>query len=275
MKRRMLCFAVAAFGLSAGAASADPVRLAQAVPALLPAHEIATIVRSAGFVPLSPAVRRGERYVLRATARDGREMRVIVDARGGGIVSAVPVPAEVAMPGEKLGPYERMAAPGYIPPLEPPPGVHQSGPPVVYEGDRPLIYDRRPLEPVPPAPPSRGTRLGAREPGPELVEPPPIMRDEGTLPPPPERFPQRAMPGPAQKPAAKPAAKPGDSPAEKPAPVKRAAAPPSATPLPKPKPAADPGPATGAKPAEAVPAAAQAAPAESPQGKIDPRSLPH
>lgn len=281
MKLRMICFA-AAIGLSVTSASADPVRFAQAMPAMLPAHEIATIVRSAGFIPMSPAMRRGESYVLRASAPDGREMRVTVNARRGGIVSAVPVgPAEDAMPGERLGPYERIAPPGYIAAPEPP-GVYRSGPPVVYEGDRPVIFERRPMEAIPNAPP-RGPRVGARDIQPDLTDPD-IMREEGALPPPPERFPQRAAPQPAQKPAAKPA------------PVKRAAAPPPATPLPKPKPVAEPGrssaeaekpAAESGKPVEAWPgtetgkppaeAAKPAAPAASPtpQAKPDPRSLPH
>ena len=225
MKQRILCVVWAAIGLSMSAAAADPVRMAQAIPGMLPAHEIAGIVRSAGFVPISPAMRRGESYVLRATAPDGREMRVIVSARGGDIVSAVPVIDDVR--GEPIRPQ------GYI---------YEAAPPIMYEGDRPL---RRPLAPVPNA---RGARAAVPDAEP-LAEPPVIMREErgehGLLPPPPERFQQRAAP---------PVAAP--KPAAKPAPVKRAAA----TPLPKPRPAAV---ATPAPP----PAAAE--------GKVDARALPH
>jgi hypothetical protein len=215
---------------------------------MLPAHEVATIVRSAGFVPLSPAFRRGETYVIRATRPDGREVRVMVDARRGQITSAVPVAAATrgGPPRERLGAYERMddddpdAPDGYIPP--PPRGVYQSGPPVVYEGGRPLIYDRRPAEPVPNA---RG-----------VDAPPPIVREgggePGLLPPPPERFPPRAAPPAAPKPAAKPA------------PVKRASA---APPLPKPKPAAA---ADASAPADAEPQ-----PQPAPERKPDARELPH
>jgi hypothetical protein len=248
---------------------AEPLRLAQAVPPMLPAHEIATIVRSAGFVPVSPVMRRGGVYVLRASAPDGQEMRLTVEARRGRILSAQPVPDEVALPGERLGPYERIAPPGYIDPIEVDRG--RSGPPVVIEGGRPLIYERRPGEPIPPA--RDGVRYGAREP--EIDAPPPIIREEGgALPPPPERFPQRVGPGAAPKPApAKPAA-------DKSAPVKRAAAGPP--PLPRPKPVA----ASAAEPSkqswESQAAESQAAssapdkPAAAPAPtKPDPRALPH
>ena len=261
MKQRILCVAWAAVGLSMSAAAADPVRVAQAIPGMLPAHEIATIVRSAGFVPISPAMRRGESYVLRATAPDGREMRVIVTARSGEIVSALPVVAAARSgpPGERLAPYERMTPPEPIPPQG---YVYEAAPPIVYEGDRPL---RRPLAPVPNAPP-RGARAAVpdAEHNSPLAEPPVIMREErgehGLLPPPPERFQQRAPPPAAPKPAAKPA------------PVKRAAA----TPLPKPRPAAeaDKPAAEANKPAAAASPPPPAPPAAA-DDKVDARALPH
>ena len=91
--------------------------------------------------------------------------------------------------------------------------------------------------------------------------PPPLMREErgehGLLPPPPERFPQRALPPPAK-------------PAAKPTPVKRAAA----TPLPKAKPVVE-----SNKPAtEGVlssPGTASPASQEAPASKPDARALPH
>lgn len=245
MKQRILGLAIL-IGLSASAAAADPVRIAQAIPHLLPAHEIVDLVRAAGFRPISPAMLRGDTYVLRAIGPDGRELRVVVMARSGDIVSTAPVVAAGPV-GERLGPYERMDGPTYVAPV----------PPIMHENDRPL---RRPLASVPHAP-----RPDLQD-GPIYVEPPTNMRDDrapreergehGLLPPPPERFPSRAVapPPPAQKPAAKPA------------PVKRAAASP---PLPKPKPAEINADApTGATPA-AAPAAAPAAP------KVDARSLPH
>lgn len=254
-----LLFALTAIGLSVSAAHADPVRVAQAIPGMLPASEVAAVVRSAGFVPISPAMRRGNSYVLRASAPDGREVRVIVGARNGEIVSASPVVA-AAPAGERLGPYERMEGP-------PPQGYVRPAPPIIYENDRPMA---RPAAPIPNVP-SRAARAAvpeAREYGPPpSAEPPMIMREErgehGLLPPPPDRFPPRAV-APAEKPAA-----------ARPASVKRAAA----TPLPKPKPATEAAPPTGEVQRwgeqPATPAAPPAPAPSVPEGKVDARALPH
>ncbi|MET0879351.1 MAG: hypothetical protein ABWY14_19630 [Tardiphaga sp.] len=224
-----LLFALTAIGLSVSAAHADPVRVAQAIPGMLPASEVAAVVRSAGFVPISPAMRRGNSYVLRASAPDGREVRVIVGARNGEIVSASPVVA-AAPAGERLGP----------------------------------------AAPIPNVPPraARAAVPEAREYGPPpSAEPPMIMGEErgehGLLPPPPDRFPPRAV-APAEKPAA-----------ARPASVKRAAA----TPLPKPKPATEAAPPTGEVQRwgeqPATPAAPPAPAPSVPEGKVDARALPH
>jgi len=254
VKQRLLG-AVTALGLSVAAAQADPVRLAQAIPGLLPAPEIAAIVRSAGFEPLSPAMRRGDSYVLRAARRDGREVRLVISARSGEIVSATPVVA-AGPGGERLGPMD--GPPGYVPP------------PIIHERDIPM---RRPLANVPRSPDGLVPEMD--EPMPPSGAAPNVPREErgehGLLPPPPERFPPRAAPAPA----------PPQKPAAKPAPVKRA----SATPLPKPRPAgsetsATPEeqpqqpPAPAAAPSAAPPPAAPA-PSAAPAGKVDPRSLPH
>ena len=53
----------------------------------LPPYEVITIVRSTGLDPLGPPMRRGPNYVLRATDEDDQEVRVVVDARSGDIVS--------------------------------------------------------------------------------------------------------------------------------------------------------------------------------------------
>lgn len=276
MKQRILGAGLSlslALGVAMSAASD-----VQAAPAMLPAHEVVTIIRSAGFVPISPAMRRGETYVLRATAPDGQEVRVIVDARRGEVLSARPVtPAMGERLGayERMGPYERMggydadAPERYIPP----PGVYEAAPPpVVYEGGRPLV--RRPAEGVPVAPPrSARSAVPEAQDDPPISAQPPIMREErgehGLLPPPPERFPQRATPA-APKPETKPAPKPAA------VPVKRAAAAPQATPLPKPRPDAQPAPAAPAAAAPAAAPPAASAPVQAaPEPKVDPRSLPH
>jgi hypothetical protein len=188
-------------------------------------------------------MRRGAFYVMRAAAPNGREMRVIVDGRRGRVVSASPVVA--AAPGVP-GPYERIDGPnpraGYIPPGAPDDDDDDMEPPA-------MIPPRNQSAAIPASPP------------------PVIMGDEraepGMLPPPPERFPQRAAP-------AKPAARP--------APVTRAAAAlPAAPPLPKPRPAAEADEVAKSEtpPASWPGAETPPAPQPAPDGKVDPRALPH
>ena len=273
MKQQML-YAALTLGLSvANSAVAEPVRVTQAMSGLLPAYEAATIVRSAGLNPISPAFRRGETYVLRAVGRDGREMRVVVDARYGEIMSIAPVMSAARSappaggerdPYDRMDPYEPIARDDDLPPAT----VYRSGPPVVYEGDRPLVYERRPVAPIPNAP----SRTGQRPSPPEIAEltPPSEQRimtpergEHGFLPPPPERFPQRAAPSAPAKPTAKPI------------PAKRAAAP-IAPPLPKPRPAAQANPAP--TPQAAWPSATDASPMPPPVPEAKPSgatAVPH
>jgi len=239
--------------LFATQAMAEPLRLAQAQADVLPPYEIVTILRSTGLNPLDRPVRRGPNYVLRAVDGGGEEVRVVVDARGGEVLSVTPLatasrgPLPGPRPGTYLGPYEPMD-PGYIPPGPPPPGVYGAGPPVVYEADEPVIYGVRPPAGVPGAPPPRQqavtpplTRSSPDIASAPLDEPHVIMAPDsapGLLPPPPERFPQRAAPPPA-KPVKRTAA-------TTPKPVK-----PKVAPLPKPRPGD--ATATGSVPAATTP----------------------
>ena len=86
MKQRMLCVdIVRAIGLSVtAAAAAEPVRIAQAMPAMLPAYEVATIVRSVGLRADQPGDAAAARPTCCAPpAATAGEMRVVVDARRG------------------------------------------------------------------------------------------------------------------------------------------------------------------------------------------------
>ena len=58
--------------------------------ALLPPYEITTSVRSMGLEPISPPVRRGDRYVLRAIDGRGAEVTVVADALSGRILLVRP-----------------------------------------------------------------------------------------------------------------------------------------------------------------------------------------
>jgi hypothetical protein len=135
MKQRLLYAVLATFAVAAPVA-AEPQRLAQNFVAdALPPYEIVTIIRSAGLDPLGPPLRRGSSYALHAIGGDDREVRVLVDARSGEILSITPMRTASRLPhgGVTLGPYERMP-PGYIP----------AGPPVEYEDEPPVSYGTRP-----------------------------------------------------------------------------------------------------------------------------------
>ena len=238
MTQRMVCAAVLALALASPAAAEPATRLAQARSDVLPPHEILTILRSTALSPIGRPVRRGDTYVLRAIDEDyGDELRVVVDARNGEILSMTPADggARTAAPGAGIGPAGPM-----------PPGAYRSGPPsIIYEEGPPPGYGRPPGAIAPPPP---GRYSSAPPTGPSAAPPtiPPSVsgatgstppsepqdfaapgNDAGPLPAPPERFPQRAAPPPAAKPAPPPrraAAAPTSS------------TPPSSTPLPKPRP---------------------------------------
>lgn len=253
VKHRLIYGALALLALSAPAAAQG------FEPGTLPPHEILTMLRSTGLDPLGQPVRRGPNYVLRAIDDNDREVRVVVSARSGGIVSVTPIATASRMPPPRGGgtePYERMPE-GYLPPG----GPGSYGPLIVDEDDDalpPRGYGApRPPGAVPGTPPRSSSaapppRGGATAPGNDGDASPPsgapkvIMADpdrSGALPPPPERFPQRVAP-------------------PKPKPVTRAAAaPPKQAPLPKPKPAAqaDAPPASAPQAAPSATAPAQAA----------------
>jgi protein transport protein SEC31 len=223
---------------------------------LLRPREIMGVLRSTGFDPLDRPVRRGPNYVLRAIDGNDREVTLVIDGRNGRILSATPTRTASRMPpgvppGAGMGEWQRMP-PGYTPPpgTVPQPGYGPGAP--TADDD----YDDAPQQPGaygarPPAPPVQGAlpRYGnnpprgydAGQPDDEAdaqpqSDPQVIPADpEGALPPPPERFPQRAAP-------------------PQPKPLKRAAAaPPKTAPLPKPKPNAPAAaPSTSTPPASAT-----------------------
>jgi len=66
------------------------------MPGFVSPFEIMRTVRSAGFHPLSPPLREGTIYALRATDYRGIPMRVVLDARTGMIRNATPIAAQAA-----------------------------------------------------------------------------------------------------------------------------------------------------------------------------------
>jgi len=126
--------------LAVGSADAQslppPASLTSPSPApvtgFVPPYEIMRTVRAAGFDPLTPPLREGTTYVLRATDFRGILMRVVVDARTGAIRDANRI-----VPGPGLyGPS------GYI----------QGGYGPAFYGPR--VYDPELARPLATAPPS-------------------------------------------------------------------------------------------------------------------------
>lgn len=159
MKRIAICVGFFGAGLIGSLpAGADPVRLAQDAR-LLPAYEIRTIVRSTGLDPIGPAMRRGWNYVMRALDEDGRELRVVVDARRGEVLSIVPIGAPRPFP-----PGPRIAT--VPPPYDGPRVIY--GVPNIYdeEDDGPLPRPPRVISRLPSAPVSKPRQLPLPRPRP-------------------------------------------------------------------------------------------------------------
>jgi hypothetical protein len=104
-----LCFALLT---GSGQAQVPVTSISSAAPlhslGFMPPYEIARKVRRAGFDPLSPPLREGSIYVVRATDFRGILMRVVVDARSGVIRDAsriVPGPGSYGQQAAML-PYE-------------------------------------------------------------------------------------------------------------------------------------------------------------------------
>jgi hypothetical protein len=256
-------------------------------PGTMPPREVMRMLRSTGFEPMSRPMRRGPNYIVFAIDNRDREVRLEIGAHSGAIVSVTPMQTASRMPpprgGVTMGAYERMP-PGYVPPA----GYRSGG--SVYEDDDdgppPAPYGVRPPALVPGgSPPAAGAapspRLGSAMPPPRVGSAMPNDYDEpmpprsgpggppprsgpavipadperhGMLPPPPERFPQRAAPAP-EKP--------------KPALKRAAAAPPKHTPLPKPKPDAKVEPKTSGTAEALSPPAQSPPPASWPESKSD------
>lgn len=86
MKHRWLLIAAAAGFLGCAPANAQVL-----AADILPPYEIVTIVRSMGLNPLERPRWRHGRYVMAATDRSGREVRVVVDAASGQVIRVVPI----------------------------------------------------------------------------------------------------------------------------------------------------------------------------------------
>jgi len=179
----------------------------------LPPYEIVRIVRANGLAPLSRPVRRGPTYMLAASDRSGRQLRVVVDARSGEILTVTPVLAMRSYGPWLASPYDPRilpVPPAAIPPPDaPPPAI--SGPGAGFDGG---------LPPVPPRPvPNARLANAPTAVVPAAVTPPHVVAPQAQRTPMPRPRPQVASSG-------SPAAQSG--PAAQP-PVQTQAAPPQAS----------------------------------------------
>ncbi len=106
MKKRLtITIAVAALAAATSLAAAGYYQRqrAQVTEAdALPAYEILNTVRALGLRPTTQALRRGPYYVLHAIDPRGVELRVVVDAQLGDVVSLAPVVAPRATGGPRI-----------------------------------------------------------------------------------------------------------------------------------------------------------------------------
>lgn len=86
MKHRWLLIAAVA-----GFLGCTPANAQMLAADILPPYEVVTIVRSMGLNPNERPRWRNGRYIMAATDRSGREVRVVVDAQSGQVIRVVPI----------------------------------------------------------------------------------------------------------------------------------------------------------------------------------------
>jgi hypothetical protein len=156
---------------SATSASAAPLHSL----GFMPPYEIARKVRRAGFDPLSPPLREGSIYVVRATDFRGILMRVVIDARSGVIRDAsriVPGPGSYGQQAAML-PYEplpnetpglaQMSAYGRPDDYEAPPVPREDGEMMPPRAPALHPVTRASVTVLPPLPRPRPSELAARK----------------------------------------------------------------------------------------------------------------
>ena len=109
--------------LRVGPALRRSCRTGHAPDPSMPSHEVAAILRSRGFLPMSGPVRRGEYYIVTAMHESGERGRVVINAFSGRFVEFVPA-SQVA-----VAPRRDEMVLVYQGPTFPPPGVSRIVPP--------------------------------------------------------------------------------------------------------------------------------------------------
>lgn len=175
MKHIVLAFAVVTG--TALATSAPASAQYYSVADILPPQEATAIVREAGLQPISRPVWRPGRYILNARDRYGRTLRVVVDARMGEVIRAVPVDTYAAVR-PRYEPYPR-AYPYPPEPYDPEEAVPVPPADIPYDGE----YDDLPppdatprVIPGPRSAAPSASKSAALTPKPELRKSTPLPR---------------------------------------------------------------------------------------------------
>jgi hypothetical protein len=153
--RIKVSFIAAAISLGASCASADPLQ--PSLDHALPPAKANAIVQSMGLVPIEQPVRKGLTYVVIANNRQGRSVRIIVDARFGKVLAVQRVIAVIPP-----GTYP-VRPPVDTAPTQPH-APNQAGAPAV----RPPAVVARPLAP-PPAKPDQKPTITPANPTPSVI----------------------------------------------------------------------------------------------------------
>jgi hypothetical protein len=176
----------------------------------MPSYEVAAILRSRGFLPMSGPVRRGDYYIVTAMHENGERGRVVINAFSGRFIEFVPASQVAVAPGRddmvlvyqgptfpppsvgRVAPPPAPVARGVPRPPAPIPRVASRPPsaaPLVTPKPRPQAAPQKPESAqAPPVPAPVETRPAAPSPtlvpkAIEMVLPPPVVQPTQPLPP--------------------------------------------------------------------------------------------
>jgi len=136
-------------------AFADPLQ--PSLGGVVPPAKINGIVRSMGLMPIGQPVRQGHTYVVLATSRRGKSVRIIVDARFGKVLSAQqviavipPGPYPVRQPVDAAVPRPYAPDENRIPGAQPPRSIGETQPPALKPDKPEQKSTAAPASPNPP-----------------------------------------------------------------------------------------------------------------------------
>lgn len=91
MKQSLMFSMIAATLVTAAPVMTAPASAQPMAADLLPPYEVSTIIASMGMRPIDRPMWRNGRYVVHATDRSGRDVRVVLDGRDGQVIAVRPI----------------------------------------------------------------------------------------------------------------------------------------------------------------------------------------